>query len=85
MTRRVSRFGVVPMMFAFGLLVGAATTAVALAVYQPHMHAANRALHTALNELQAATPDKHGHRDNAINLVEQAIRQVDWGIHAGNR
>ncbi|MUL48683.1 hypothetical protein FZI85_19245 [Mycobacterium sp. CBMA293] len=40
-------------------------------------------LQNAKNALQAAEPDKGGHRVNAINLVQQAIDQVNWGIQAG--
>ena len=34
----------------------------------------------ALFELQTADPDKGGHRDIAMNLVQQAIDQVNQGI-----
>ena len=84
MKRLVSRFGLIPMMFALGIFVGAISTTAALATYQPHMYAANRALHNALVALQSADPDKAGHRDNAIGLVNQAIQQVQQGIQAGN-
>ena len=47
---------------------------------QPFMQAARADLQTAKRELQRATPDKGGHRVKAINLVNQAIAQVNQGI-----
>jgi len=40
-------------------------------------------LNAAQNQLQIAIPDKAGHRVNAINLVGQAINEVNLGIQAG--
>lgn len=47
---------------------------------QPNMQAARADLQTAKRELQLATPDKGGHRVNAISLVNQAIAEVNAGI-----
>ena len=47
---------------------------------QPHMQAARGYLQTAKAELQRATPDKGGHRVNAIRLVNAAISEVNKGI-----
>ena len=47
---------------------------------QPFMQAARGNLQTAKNELQSATPDKGGHRVNAIGLVNNAIAEVNAGI-----
>jgi hypothetical protein len=63
----------------FFAVVGAGT---ALAV-QSHMVNARGDLQAALNQLNMAVPDKAGHRVNAINLVNQAIGQVNAGIAAG--
>jgi hypothetical protein len=60
-------------------LIGAGT---AYAV-QEHMINARDNLNNALNELQMAAPDKGGHRVTAINLVNQAIDQVNLGIQVG--
>jgi uncharacterized membrane protein YczE len=60
-------------------LLGAGT---AFAV-QTHMLNARDSLQNALNELNLAIPDKAGHRVDAINLVQQAIDQVNQGIAAG--
>jgi len=40
-------------------------------------------LTSAQSKLQAAWSDKDGHRVNAINLVDQAIGQVNLDIQAG--
>jgi hypothetical protein len=50
---------------------------------QPHMQAALRALQNAASQLQAADDDKAGHRAKAIQLVSDAINQVQQGIKAG--
>jgi hypothetical protein len=50
---------------------------------QPHMQNALAALQTANAELQLAEADKGGHRVNAINLVNQAITEVQAGIAVG--
>jgi cell division protein FtsN len=50
---------------------------------QPHMQAALHALRNSKAELEAALPDKAGHRVKAIGLVEQAIAEVQAGIVAG--
>jgi len=52
---------------------------------QPNMQAARANLVTARNELQKATPDKGGHRVNAINLVNSAIAEVNLGIDYDRR
>jgi methylthioribose-1-phosphate isomerase len=58
------------------------TAGYALAV-QVHMQNALHALENARAQLQAALPDKAGHRVNAINLVNQAINETEAGIAAG--
>ena len=50
---------------------------------QPHMQAALHALRNSRAELEAALPDKAGHRVKAIALVDQAIAEVQAGIVAG--
>jgi hypothetical protein len=59
--------------FAAGLAVAA----------QPHMQNALHALRNSKAELEAALPDKAGHRVKAIELVDQAIAEVNAGIVAG--
>jgi hypothetical protein len=82
MKRTFPRFNITPLMFVFGLLVGAGATGSAWA-YQTHMHSALNALTKAQQQLQAAIPDKDGHREQAMNLVGQAISQTQQGIAAG--
>lgn len=47
---------------------------------QAHMDAALDALKTARHELDAANPDKGGHRGKAIAFVKDAIAEVEKGI-----
>jgi hypothetical protein len=49
---------------------------------QPNMEAALGDLRAARASLQKAVPDKAGHRDKAIGLVDQAIAQVQAGMAA---
>jgi hypothetical protein len=50
---------------------------------QTHMLAALQSLRTARQELAAALPNKGGHREKAIQLVNQAIDETNLGIRAG--
>jgi hypothetical protein len=47
---------------------------------QPHMDAALALLQNARTELNQAEPNKGGHREKAIGLVDQAIGEVRAGI-----
>jgi hypothetical protein len=47
---------------------------------QPRMDAALAPLQNARAELEAAVPNKGGHRERAIELVDRAIVQVREGI-----
>lgn len=69
------------------VMAGAAglTVATVAEAQQPHMTNALKALNNARNQLQIADPDKAGHREKAIQLVSQAIEQVEKGIQAGAR
>jgi hypothetical protein len=49
---------------------------------QPNMEAALGDLRAARASLQKAVPDKAGHRNQAIALVDQAIAQVQAGMEA---
>ena len=50
---------------------------------QPNMQAALRSLSAASDSLQAALPDKRGHRTNAMALISSAIGEVQAGCTAG--
>src|ERR1044071_4124596 len=67
------------LVFAAVLLLVTAAIAGAISD-QPMMQAARADLQTAKRELQAALPDKGGHRVNAIRLVNSAIAEVNAGI-----
>lgn len=47
---------------------------------QPFMQNAKNQLQSALNNLNKATSDKGGHRNKAIDLVKDAIEEVNKGI-----
>lgn len=80
------------------MVKAAATTAglsaIALATSPAHaeqgnMERALNSLYTALQALREAPPNKGGHKANAVNLIEQAIAEVQAGInfadeHGGN-
>jgi hypothetical protein len=70
----------------FAVIVVLGIVAIAGAVPdQPNMQAARAKLLTARSELQKATPDKGGHRVNALNLVNSAIAEVNLGIDYDRR
>jgi hypothetical protein len=52
---------------------------------QPFMEAARTDLQRAKAELQLATRDKAGHRGKAVNLVSQAVAEVNAGIQFARR
>ena len=47
---------------------------------QPHMTASVGLLQSARAELAAATPNKGGHSEKALQLIDQAIGEVRAGI-----
>jgi hypothetical protein len=70
------------------ILVGAAAAASIAPAFtadrahaeQAHMDASLDALKTARHELDAANPDKGGHRTRALGFVKDAIGEVEKGI-----
>jgi hypothetical protein len=50
-----------------------------MARQEPHMSAAIGHLEQAKAELEKATPNKGGHREKAMQLVDQAMEQVRAG------
>lgn len=62
-------------MFSAGIVVGA----------QPHMQNALGALQNARSQLQQADHNKGGHRVRAIELIDQAIAEVQAGIDYARR
>ena len=67
-------------MATLGAALGTVQTAEA---DQPHMRSALQSLRNAQGQLSIATHNKSGHRENALNLVNQAIGEVEAGIAAG--
>jgi hypothetical protein len=47
---------------------------------QPHMTESMSLLQSARAELAKATPNKGGHRERALGLIDQAIGEVRAGI-----
>jgi hypothetical protein len=77
MQRSKLRFGVFALLFALCFVaIGAGTVLAA----QNYMLSARSDLRSALNNLEDAQTNKGGHRVNAINLVKQAISEVNLGI-----
>ncbi len=52
---------------------------------QPRMRAALNMLRNAKQALERAEPDKGGHRARALELVDQAIHEVEAGVRFDNR
>jgi hypothetical protein len=65
-----------------GLISGCAGPQV---VHQPRMEAALQELRAAREELERAVPNKGGHRETAIDLIDQATEQVKEGIYVRDR
>ena len=70
--------------FARKLLLGAAIAASLGIGYaigaQPHMTETIALLQSARAELAKATPNKGGHRERALGLIDQAIGEVRAGM-----
>jgi hypothetical protein len=75
--RRRLAFVAVALTLAIGMFAGFAIAE------QVHMVNARTALQTARSELQLAEKDKAGHRARALQLVNDALNQVNMGIRAG--
>ena len=71
--------------FVRRLLLGAAiagSVGVGYAIgAQPHMAETITLLQSARAELVKATPNKGGHRERALGLIDQAIGEVEAGIN----
>jgi hypothetical protein len=63
------------------LLVGG--TVGICAADEPHMRAALEHLREARQQLEKAVPNKGGHREKAIELIDRAMEQVKEGIEFG--
>jgi hypothetical protein len=63
-----------------GIAIGGLAGACAAGADQPNMQAALGSLQQARSYLVQATPNKGGHRERAINLVNQAINETEAGM-----
>jgi hypothetical protein len=69
-----------PRAIFLGLAI-ASSAAIGYAVgAQPHMGESIELLQSARAELAKATPNKGGHRERALGLIDQAIAEVRAGI-----
>jgi hypothetical protein len=50
-----------------------------MAIHEPHMSAAYGHLQQAKAELDRAAANKGGHREKAMQMVDQAMRQIEEG------
>lgn len=50
-----------------------------MAIHEPHMSAAYGHLEQARAELEKATPNKGGHRERAMQAIDQAMQQIEEG------
>jgi predicted metal-dependent hydrolase len=63
------------------VIITVSLTAISAAAFdQPNMTAARDDLNKAENSLRNATADKGGHRNRALNLISQAIAEINSGI-----
>jgi ribose/xylose/arabinose/galactoside ABC-type transport system permease subunit len=62
------------------LVAGAVIGASIAYANQPHMVSALELLQSARGELTRATANKGGHRERALNAVDNAIRETREGI-----
>jgi hypothetical protein len=74
MRRSLIRVSLLSIVLVIGFVAGQLSAA------QPQMQSALRHLRSAKGDLNRATTDKGGHRARAIELVEQAISEVEKGI-----
>lgn len=64
----------------FALAISGGFFAGSVSGAQPQMQEALDSLREARTHLKAATKDKGGHREKAIDLVNRAINEVEKGI-----
>jgi len=50
-----------------------------MGIHEPHMSAAYGHLEQAKTELERAAPNKGGHRAKAMQLIDQAMQQIQEG------
>ena len=80
-----SRRSILQVVAAAAVAVALAMPATAARAEQGNMDRALSSLQDALQSLRAATPNKGGHKETAIQLIEQAIAEVNRGIRFANQ
>ncbi|MEP6643521.1 MAG: hypothetical protein ABJA69_03420 [Acidobacteriaceae bacterium] len=79
-TKLATTFGTLALLLGLSLYsVGHPPQNTEMAIHEPHMSAAYGHLREAKAELEKAAPNKGGHRERAMQLVNQAIQQVEQG------
>jgi hypothetical protein len=79
-TRLIASFGTLVVLIGMSLYsAGGPAQTAQMARQEPHMNAALGHLEQAKAELEKSTPNKGGHREKAMQLVDQAIQQVQQG------
>jgi hypothetical protein len=84
MTSTPSRRDTVRIAAAAAAAPALALSAIPAEAYQCNMERALSALGAAMQSLQAATPNKGGHREHAMRLIERAMGEVQAGIDFAN-
>lgn len=80
MAQFVSRGAVLGFVLGMGVALAGGAVVTSAVAYQGNMEAALEQLRGARASLEQATPNKGGHREAAISLIDQAIVQVKEGI-----
>ncbi|WP_127090021.1 hypothetical protein [Aquabacter cavernae] len=76
----ISRKTLLAFALGVGLTLGGNALVTGAFANQPYMIATLEQLRAARASLQAAEPNKGGHREVALGLIDQAIEQVQAGI-----
>jgi hypothetical protein len=78
-TRAIAFNSTLALLFSLGLYSIVHAQTAQMARHEPHMSAAMGHLEQAKAELEKAAPNKGGHRERAMQLVDQAMQQVQAG------
>lgn len=80
MTKILSRGAVLGFALGMGVALAGGAVVTSAMAYQGDMEAALEQLRGARASLERAVPNKGGHREAAMGLIDQAIVQVKEGI-----
>lgn len=80
MTKILSRGAVLGFALGMGVALAGGAVVTSAVAYQGDMEAALEQLRGARASLERAVPNKGGHREAAMGLIDQAIVQVKEGI-----